>query len=94
MGEFFNLPSAQVSAEARRAMFHSAPTDAVTRIGSVYVRYSEIPSEKLRRTIQADAPMVHILFEVLPADLKGASLIPIRHQQESFSRAREPRREA
>jgi len=23
--------------------------------------------------------MVHILFEVLPADLKGASLIPIRH---------------
>jgi quercetin dioxygenase-like cupin family protein len=24
-------------------------------------------------------PMVHVLFEILPADLAGASLIPVRH---------------
>ena len=28
---------------------------------------------------KTDAPMVHVLFEVLPADLLGASLIPVRH---------------
>ena len=28
---------------------------------------------------KTDAPMVHVLFEVLPADLKGPSLIPVRH---------------
>jgi quercetin dioxygenase-like cupin family protein len=26
------------------------------------------------------APMVHLLFEILPADLKGPSLIPVRHR--------------
>ena len=25
-----------------------------------------------------DAPMVHLLFEMLPADLSGPSLIPVR----------------
>ena len=28
---------------------------------------------------KTDAPMVHLLFEVLPADLNGPSLIPVRH---------------
>ena len=28
---------------------------------------------------KTDAPMVHVLFEVLPADLKGPSLIPAQH---------------
>jgi quercetin dioxygenase-like cupin family protein len=28
---------------------------------------------------KTDAPMVHVLFEILPADLSGASLIPVRH---------------
>jgi quercetin dioxygenase-like cupin family protein len=28
---------------------------------------------------KTDAPMVHVLFEVLPADLSGPSLIPVRH---------------
>jgi quercetin dioxygenase-like cupin family protein len=28
---------------------------------------------------RTDAPMVHVLFEILPADLKGPSLIPVRH---------------
>ena len=27
---------------------------------------------------KTDAPMVHLLFEVLPADLSGPSLIPVR----------------
>jgi quercetin dioxygenase-like cupin family protein len=28
---------------------------------------------------KGDAPMVHVLFEILPADLSGPSLIPVRH---------------
>jgi len=28
---------------------------------------------------KADVPMVHVLFEILPADLRGPSLIPVRH---------------
>jgi quercetin dioxygenase-like cupin family protein len=28
---------------------------------------------------RTDAPMVHLLFEILPADLNGPSLIPVRH---------------
>jgi quercetin dioxygenase-like cupin family protein len=28
---------------------------------------------------RTDAPMIHLLFEILPADLKGPSLIPVRH---------------
>jgi quercetin dioxygenase-like cupin family protein len=28
---------------------------------------------------KTDAPMVHVLFEILPADLSGPSLIPVRH---------------
>jgi quercetin dioxygenase-like cupin family protein len=28
---------------------------------------------------RTEAPMVHVLFEVLPADLRGPSLIPVRH---------------
>ncbi len=28
---------------------------------------------------RTDAPMVHMLFEILPADLSGPSLIPVRH---------------
>ena len=28
---------------------------------------------------RTDAPMTHLLFEILPADLKGPSLIPVRH---------------
>ena len=28
---------------------------------------------------KTDAPMVHVLFEVLPSDLNGPSLIPVRH---------------
>jgi quercetin dioxygenase-like cupin family protein len=28
---------------------------------------------------KTNAPMVHLLFEILPADLKGPSLIPVRH---------------
>ena len=28
---------------------------------------------------KTDAPMVHLLFEVLPADLTGPSLIPVKH---------------
>src|SRR5262245_543997 len=28
---------------------------------------------------KTDAPMVHMLFEILPTDHKGASLIPVRH---------------
>ncbi len=28
---------------------------------------------------RTDAPMVHLLFEILPADVKGPSLIPVRH---------------
>jgi len=28
---------------------------------------------------KTDAPMVHILFEILPAELSGPSLIPVKH---------------
>jgi quercetin dioxygenase-like cupin family protein len=28
---------------------------------------------------KADVPMVHVLFEILPVDLRGPSLIPVRH---------------
>jgi quercetin dioxygenase-like cupin family protein len=28
---------------------------------------------------KTDTPMVHLLFEILPADLKGPSLIPVKH---------------
>ena len=28
---------------------------------------------------KTEAPMVHMLFEILPTDHKGASLIPVRH---------------
>ncbi len=28
---------------------------------------------------KTDAPMVHVLFEVLPVDVSGPSLIPVRH---------------
>ena len=28
---------------------------------------------------KTDSPMVHVLFEILPADLKGPSLIPVQH---------------
>ena len=28
---------------------------------------------------KTDAPMVHVLFEILPVSLNGASLIPVRH---------------
>jgi quercetin dioxygenase-like cupin family protein len=28
---------------------------------------------------KTDAPMVHVLFEIVPADLSGPSLIPVRH---------------
>jgi quercetin dioxygenase-like cupin family protein len=28
---------------------------------------------------KTDAPMVHVLFEILPADLTGPSLIPVEH---------------
>lgn len=28
---------------------------------------------------KTDAPMVHMLFEILPADLNGPSLIPVKH---------------
>jgi quercetin dioxygenase-like cupin family protein len=28
---------------------------------------------------KTDAPMVHVLFEILPANLSGPSLIPVRH---------------
>jgi len=28
---------------------------------------------------KTDAPMVHVLFEILPADHKGPSLIPVKH---------------
>jgi quercetin dioxygenase-like cupin family protein len=28
---------------------------------------------------KTDAPMVHLLFEILPADLKGPSLIAVKH---------------
>jgi quercetin dioxygenase-like cupin family protein len=28
---------------------------------------------------KTDAPMVHVLFEILPVNLSGASLIPVRH---------------
>src|SRR5262245_9558490 len=28
---------------------------------------------------KTDAPMVHMLFEILPVDLSGPSLIPVRH---------------
>jgi hypothetical protein len=28
---------------------------------------------------KTDAPMVHVLFEILPADQSGPSLIPVKH---------------
>lgn len=28
---------------------------------------------------KTDAPMVHVLFEILPSDLNGPSLIPVQH---------------
>ena len=28
---------------------------------------------------QTDAPMVHVLFEILPVDQSGPSLIPVKH---------------
>jgi hypothetical protein len=28
---------------------------------------------------KTEAPMVHILFKILPADLNGPSLIPVKH---------------
>ena len=28
---------------------------------------------------KTDAPMVHVLFEILPSDLQGPSLIPVKH---------------
>jgi hypothetical protein len=29
---------------------------------------------------QTDAPMVHVLFEILPVDRSGPSLIPVQHR--------------
>jgi quercetin dioxygenase-like cupin family protein len=38
-------------------------------------------SDDINHTVfnKTDAPMVHVLFEILPVNLSGPSLIPVRH---------------
>jgi quercetin dioxygenase-like cupin family protein len=43
--------------------------------GEFFFESGDINHTVFNRT---DAPMVHVLFEVLPADLKGPSLIPVQ----------------
>jgi hypothetical protein len=38
-------------------------------------------SEHINHTVfnKTNEPMVHVLFEILPVDLNGPSLIPVKH---------------
>jgi quercetin dioxygenase-like cupin family protein len=44
--------------------------------GDFFFESGDINHTVFNRT---DAPMVHVLFEILPANLNGPSLIPVRH---------------
>jgi quercetin dioxygenase-like cupin family protein len=44
--------------------------------GDLFFESGDINHTVFNRT---DAPMVHVLFEILPVDLKGPSLIPVKH---------------
>jgi len=44
--------------------------------GDFFFESGDINHTVFNRT---DQPMVHILFEILPVDLKGPSLIPVKH---------------
>jgi quercetin dioxygenase-like cupin family protein len=44
--------------------------------GEFFFESGDINHTVFNRT---EAPMVHVLFEILPADLGGPSLIPVRH---------------
>jgi quercetin dioxygenase-like cupin family protein len=44
--------------------------------GEFFFESGDVKHTVFNRT---DAPMVHVLFEILPADLSGPSLIPVRH---------------
>ena len=43
-------------------------------------------------SIRTDAPMVHLPFEILPADLSGPSLIPVRQHRSPSTRPTNPAR--
>jgi quercetin dioxygenase-like cupin family protein len=44
--------------------------------GDFFFESGDINHTVFNRT---DQPMVHVLFEILPVDLKGPSLIPVKH---------------
>ncbi|HET9274940.1 MAG TPA: cupin domain-containing protein [Gemmatimonadales bacterium] len=49
---------------------------AVYGPGDFFFESGDVNHTVFNRT---EAPMVHVLFEILPADLSGPSLIPVRH---------------
>ena len=49
---------------------------AVYGPGEFFFESGDVNHTVFNRT---EAPMVHVLFEILPADLGGPSLIPVRH---------------
>lgn len=49
----------------------------VYRPGDFFFESGDVNHTVFNRT---DAPMVHLLFEILPADWSGPSLIPVRHR--------------
>ena len=51
------------------------PTGSVTDTASEGRRFTFINHTAQNKT---DAPMVHVLFEILPADLKGPSIMPVK----------------
>ena len=44
--------------------------------GDFFFEFGDVAHTVFNKT---DAPMVHVLFEILPVDLKGPSLIPVQH---------------
>ena len=48
--------------------------------GVCCVRDRLLPPASLHTVFnKTNEPMVHVLFEILPADLNGPSLIPVKH---------------
>jgi len=58
-------------------MTYVLPTETVVYgPGDFFFETGDINHTVFNKT---DAPMVHVLFEILPADLSGPSLMPVRH---------------
>ena len=62
-----------LSREHARSKFQFAP---VYGPGEFFFESGDINHTVFNKTSE---PMVHVLFEVLPSDLSGPSLIPVKH---------------